>query len=112
MTTQDPISLAGGVNLYQYTPNAIDWVDPFGLIPCPSRAERQARINELAEANAHRRLQEIESASSRSHSLERHGSQTTLQAQYGRVAHGINLQPVQHSALLQQQHVLLATVTY
>ena len=30
-TTQDPISLAGGINLYQYAPNPIDWVDPFGL---------------------------------------------------------------------------------
>jgi RHS repeat-associated protein len=27
---QDPIGLAGGINLYQYAPNAIDWVDPWG----------------------------------------------------------------------------------
>ena len=30
-TTQDPISLAGGVNLYQYAPNPVQWVDPLGL---------------------------------------------------------------------------------
>ena len=30
-TTQDPISLAGGVNLYQYAPNPVLWVDPLGL---------------------------------------------------------------------------------
>ena len=30
-TTQDPISLAGGVNLYQYAPNPVGWVDIFGL---------------------------------------------------------------------------------
>ena len=30
-TTQDPISLAGGINLYQYAPNPIGWVDPYGL---------------------------------------------------------------------------------
>ena len=30
-TTQDPISLAGGINLYQYAPNPVDWIDPFGL---------------------------------------------------------------------------------
>ncbi|KAA8999056.1 type IV secretion protein Rhs [Affinibrenneria salicis] len=30
-TTLDPIGLAGGLNLYQYAPNALGWVDPLGL---------------------------------------------------------------------------------
>ena len=30
-TQQDPIGLAGGTNLYQYAPNALGWVDPWGL---------------------------------------------------------------------------------
>ena len=36
-TAQDPISLAGGVNLYQYAPNPVQWVDPLGLTAedCP-----------------------------------------------------------------------------
>ena len=39
-TIQDPISLAGGVNLYQYAPNPVQWVDPLGLTSCPmSRSE-------------------------------------------------------------------------
>ena len=33
-TTQDPIGLAGGLNLYQYAPNPTGWVDPFGLTKC------------------------------------------------------------------------------
>ncbi len=30
-TTQDPIGLQGGLNLYQYAPNPLGWVDPLGL---------------------------------------------------------------------------------
>ena len=30
-TQPDPIGLAGGINLYQYAPNALGWVDPWGL---------------------------------------------------------------------------------
>ncbi|TDM05885.1 MAG: Rhs-family protein [Ideonella sp. MAG2] len=28
--SQDPIGLAGGLNLYQFAPNAIGWIDPWG----------------------------------------------------------------------------------
>ncbi|HDS1048641.1 TPA: RHS domain-containing protein [Pseudomonas putida] len=31
-TQPDPISLNGGINLYQYGPNTIGWIDPLGLI--------------------------------------------------------------------------------
>ncbi|WP_225182075.1 hypothetical protein [Pectobacterium aroidearum] len=55
-----------------------------------SRAERQARINELAEANAHRRLQEIENATPKGHFLERHGAQTSLESQLARATDGTN----------------------
>ncbi|EOV9632639.1 RHS repeat-associated core domain-containing protein [Cronobacter dublinensis] len=30
-TQHDPIGLAGGINLYQFAPNALVWVDPLGL---------------------------------------------------------------------------------
>ena len=29
--SQDPIGLAGGVNLYQYAPNPLSWIDPLRL---------------------------------------------------------------------------------
>jgi len=33
-TQQDPMGLSGGINLYQYVPNALGWVDPWGLNKC------------------------------------------------------------------------------
>ncbi|GKT02451.1 DUF6531 domain-containing protein [Acidovorax sp. SUPP3434] len=30
-TSQDPIGLSGGTNLFQYAPNALIWLDPWGL---------------------------------------------------------------------------------
>jgi RHS repeat-associated protein len=85
--TPDPIKLAGGLNQYQYTPNPTGWVDPLGLscpppktpvckvpgdttgarvdegepaLPKLTGEQRRARIGELAEANAKRRVIEFE----------------------------------------------------
>ncbi|KJZ33072.1 RHS repeat-associated core domain-containing protein, partial [Pseudomonas fluorescens] len=87
--TPDPIKLAGGLNQYQYTPNPTGWVDPLGLsgnCPPPNKPgcsapddttgarvdegepplpklrgnQRRVRIDELAEANAKRRVLEWE----------------------------------------------------
>jgi uncharacterized protein RhaS with RHS repeats len=30
----DPIGLAGGLNLYTYAPDPVNWADPWGLTPC------------------------------------------------------------------------------
>jgi len=45
--SQDPIGLAGGVNLYQYAPNPLSWVDPLGLSKCdPDTSTKQGYHNE------------------------------------------------------------------
>ncbi|MCO6519407.1 RHS repeat-associated core domain-containing protein, partial [Snodgrassella sp.] len=33
-TQPDPIGLLGGFNLYQYAPNGLTWIDPWGWIKC------------------------------------------------------------------------------
>ncbi|NEN76064.1 RHS repeat-associated core domain-containing protein [Pelistega sp. NLN82] len=78
--SSDPIGLSGGERPFGYFDNPIGWVDPFGLAKCPSkyshltREQRQARINALAEANAQRRLQEMQAQNPRSHFLDRYGA--------------------------------------
>ncbi|TDB48840.1 hypothetical protein C5467_18645 [Photorhabdus khanii subsp. guanajuatensis] len=37
--TPDPIGLAGGLNLYQYAPNPMTWIDPWGLSGEPIGSE-------------------------------------------------------------------------
>nr|WP_306815205.1 RHS repeat-associated core domain-containing protein [Limnobacter parvus] len=39
-TTQDPIGLLGGMNAYQYAPNPMTWVDPWGL-----SSKEECRVN-------------------------------------------------------------------
>jgi RHS repeat-associated protein len=33
--TQDPIGLLGGLNFYQYAPNPLQWIDPWGWASTP-----------------------------------------------------------------------------
>ncbi|MEQ7922637.1 RHS repeat-associated core domain-containing protein [Xanthomonas sp. WHRI 1810A] len=55
-TTPDPIGLSGGLNLYQYAPNPVGWIDPWGWSCVPGKktsyqgtsrrdAFRQARLD-------------------------------------------------------------------
>jgi type II secretory pathway component PulJ len=52
--------------------------------------ERRARLDEVAEENAHRRLDEMEKAIQDAHFLEKHGKQTTLASQQERSLTGRN----------------------
>ena len=41
--SKDPISYAGGLNLYAYAPNPVEWVDPSGLAKLPVGAGRKPK---------------------------------------------------------------------
>lgn len=49
--SQDPIGLAGGLNLYAYAPNPVGWVDPSGLT-----AKKAACYAKLAKIEAKTQL--------------------------------------------------------
>jgi RHS repeat-associated protein len=56
-TSQDPIGLDGGLNLYQYAPNPTGWIDPWGLacgdtLPNPVSFNRGNRNFHLEQGNA------------------------------------------------------------
>ncbi|MBS8268081.1 hypothetical protein DYI26_04940 [Halomonas litopenaei] len=54
-TTQDPIGLAGGENLYMYAPNPTGWVDPLGLSnKCCNCLYRGVSANHPAHQDARR----------------------------------------------------------
>ncbi|PIT24497.1 hypothetical protein BGI37_09830 [Snodgrassella alvi] len=43
-TQPDPIGLLGGLNLYQYAPNGLTWIDPWGWI-CEVKLNEEHRVN-------------------------------------------------------------------
>ncbi|WP_133648435.1 RHS repeat-associated core domain-containing protein [Paraburkholderia flava] len=49
---EDPISLAGGFNLYQYAPNPLVWIDPWGWACIKNKEDglaREARAKDILE---------------------------------------------------------------
>ena len=52
--------------------------------------QRSARLEQLAEANAYRHLQELESSIPGAHFLQKHGAHTSMEAQLDRATTGRN----------------------
>ena len=48
-TQQDPIGLAGEINLYQYAPNTFSWIDPWGLKCSPEQLADNRANGDAAE---------------------------------------------------------------
>uniref|UniRef100_UPI00103698F5 RHS repeat-associated core domain-containing protein n=1 Tax=Pseudomonas sp. Sample_10 TaxID=2448269 RepID=UPI00103698F5 len=114
--TPDPVKLAGGLNPYRYTPNPTGWVDPLGLsgncpganrpgcsvpdgvggvkvdegepqLPKMTAERRRERIDELAEANAKRRVEEYEEKYDM-HTIKKHSSEIPEKALKQRAING------------------------
>jgi RHS repeat-associated protein len=47
----DPINIQGGLNLYQYAPNAANWIDPFGWACSPQQLAKNRIAGAQHEAN-------------------------------------------------------------
>ncbi len=49
--SQDPISYGGGLNLFAYAPNPVEWIDPFGLSMCfldnPKKKVNSAEVGDI-----------------------------------------------------------------
>ncbi|WGY73166.1 RHS domain-containing protein [Burkholderia cepacia] len=54
--TPDPIGLAGGLNQYQYAPNPLTWIDPWGLETCRLSSKDKEKMGPPPEGmvNPHR----------------------------------------------------------
>ena len=50
-TTPDPIGLDGGINLYQYSPNPIGWIDPLGWETCRLSKGDKAKMGPKPQAH-------------------------------------------------------------
>ncbi|MBC3366561.1 RHS repeat-associated core domain-containing protein, partial [Pseudomonas sp. SWRI154] len=116
--TADPSKLKGGLNGYRYTLNPTGWVDPLGLETCPgdgckkpvvgeqdpaakvgvdegepalpmTAEQRRARIDELGEANAKRRVVAMEERYGM-HTVEKHSSEISDAALKQRAINGAN----------------------
>ncbi|WP_295549574.1 RHS repeat-associated core domain-containing protein [uncultured Pseudacidovorax sp.] len=74
--SKDPIGLLGGLNLHQYAPNTLEWIDPLGL--AGNRANRRAG-----------QILQDQQAASGGHAYSRHGAHTTMPQQEHRATTGI-----------------------
>ncbi|WP_175018473.1 RHS repeat-associated core domain-containing protein [Burkholderia contaminans] len=68
--SKDPIELEGGLNVFQYAPNPVAWIDPTGLAKCrcPSLAECEKILSDAGiSVGSHRDMQKVSGGLNDSH---------------------------------------------
>jgi len=70
--SSDPVALAGGINVYQYAPNPISWIDPLGLTSnCfTSRAARREAMRQASIPVSQQPISQSRNASGREYRYE------------------------------------------
>ena len=79
--SKDPISYAGGLNLYAYAPNPVEWIDPLGLAKCCSRnlVDCEKILSDAGvQVGSHRDMQKAAGGLKDSHHIYQHAAVSTL----------------------------------
>jgi RHS repeat-associated protein len=90
--SEDPIGLLGGLNLYQYAPNADAWVDPWGWAPSDATRRIQALGDETlptsrAARRAAMRTQNIPTSQTYQVEIHKSPTQSNLSIQQNGILH-------------------------
>jgi RHS repeat-associated protein len=70
--SSDPVALKGGINVYQYAPNPISWIDPLGLTSSclTSRAARREAMRQAGIPVSQQPISQSRNASGREYRYE------------------------------------------
>jgi RHS repeat-associated protein len=90
----DPINLLGGLNLYQYAPNAANWIDPWGLSCGPTKFHKRttkeiARLRHNFEKSGGARARFLKGLARKPNAEKMWGAKAVQQMKKGKLPDGM-----------------------